>query len=216
MTAPSPNVDLAIASPVVLLGLTSELASRGVRVETAVTSWVEFSRSWAFSAGHVLVDAYLDDHVPLLLKVRALRREGSRVAVLGRHPDGRQAGRAMRDGADLWLTPEDNLETTGERLARWARSAITTDTPSTPAGPQLTDRELQVLCLYASRRGHPVTEVGKILGLSPETIRTHLRTGRAKMTTIGHDVGTRSRLERALVDEGIVEDVTTWREMRRW
>ena len=214
MGAPA-RIDLAVISPVLLGALADALRREGVEVLTAVSSWIDFSRSWDFASPCVLVDAHLDDHVPLTLKARALLRGGSRVAVLGRDAEGRQARRCLREGADLWVTPERGLPETAARLAAWTAAARTVP-PEPPAEPSLTDRELQILCLYASRRGHTISEVARILGLSPETVRTHLRTGRAKYTALGQDVSSRARLTRVLVDDGLVEDPDLWSAMQRW
>lgn len=210
------RIDLAVISPVLLGALADALRREGVEVLTAAPSWVEFSRSWDFAAPSVLVDAHLDDHVPLILKVRALLREGSRVAVLGRDGASRQARRCLREGAEIWLTPQQSLSQITRRLAAWARSDPPTIRGSALPEPHLTDRELQILSLYASRRGHTVAEVAKVLGLSSETVRTHLRTGRAKYTALGQDVSSRARLTRVLVDDGLVEDPDLWSAMQRW
>lgn len=222
------RIDLVVAQPVVLDLLRRTLVREGVEVASAATTWDEFARSWDFAAPAVLVDAHLDDHVPLPLKVRALHRAGAQVAVLGRQAEVRLALRARAEGAGIWLSPQAGAAEIAVDVVTWLTAG--------PAGPvrpgdptsahpalahgasacPLTDRELQVLALYASRRGHTATEVAEVLGISTDTVRSHLRSGRARLTALGHDVGSRGRLQQVMVAEGYLEGLDHWHRLHRW
>lgn len=213
---PHRRLDLIHTSPLILKALIHQIEeSTALRVATASTSWAQFTTAWDFAAPGVVVDAHLDDHLPLAVKVRALRQAGSRVAVLGRGADSRLAERARREGATLWLEPSTSVEVMAPLIAGWFTSRTREPSPEDVA-PELTDRESQVLALYASRRALSVGVIGQTLGLSPETIRTHLRTGRAKYSAAGHAVGSRALLETRLVADGLLDPPQVWAEMRRW
>lgn len=96
-----PRLDLIHTSPVVATALRHALRSgpAPVRVETAVHAWADFQTEWDFAGDVVVVDALLDDHVPLPLKVRALRRLGSTPIVLGPGTDTPFARRCAHEGA---------------------------------------------------------------------------------------------------------------------
>jgi DNA-binding NarL/FixJ family response regulator len=162
------RLDLIHTSPVVTTALRARLHSgdHHVRVDTAVHSWTDFQTEWDFAGEVVLIDALLDDHVPLALKIRALRRLDSRVIVLGPGRDSRFARRAAAEGALAWIEPTLGLAETVERIRAAAEGRPTPDTRVTPAGPplaQFTDRELQVLALFVAARGHPPAHLGRVL-----------------------------------------------------
>ncbi len=125
------RTDLVLTSPVVSSALRDELrrGERAVRVTTAVHSWTDFQVEWDFAGEVVVLDALLDDHVPLPLKVRALRRLGSRPVVLGPGRDSPFAHRAAAEGAQAWIEPHHGLAETADLI----RDVATHEPPSTPA-----------------------------------------------------------------------------------
>lgn len=214
------RLDLVHTSPVVTTALRRELraGARPVRVDTAVHSWTDFQAEWDFAGDLIVLDALLDDHVPLPLKARALRRLGSHPVVLGPGRDTPFAGRAAAEGVVAWIEPTIGLADTAEIVREVAAGNTPPEAGVTPAGPplaELTDRELQVLSLYASARGHSPTDLSRILALRTETVRSHIDRGRARYRSTGRATHNRAALRHALVDDGWFLDPTVWLDAGR-
>lgn len=209
------RLDLIHTSPVVTTALRRELRSgqRPVRVTTAVHSWIHFQRDWDFAGEIVVLDAMLDDHVPLPLKVRALGRLGSQVIVLGPGRDTPFARRAGAEGARAWVEPTVGLAATAEVIREITLGTVPPGATLAPAAPPraaLTDRELQVLGLYVTSRGHSPAHLGRVLALRTETIRSHLERGRARYRAAGVATNNRAALRDALVADGWAPDPQMW------
>lgn len=212
---PTPHLDLLHTSPVVTTALRRELRSgpHAVRVDTAAHSWTDFQHEWDFAGEVVVLDAMLDDHVPLPLKVRALQRLGSRAVVLGPGRSTPFARRVAAEGAIAWIEPTTGLPETAELIREVARGevpdAVTLDPAPAPLAA-LTDRELQVLTLFAATRGHSPAHLGRVLTLRTETIRSHLERGRARYRAAGLRTNNRAALREALVADGWMLDPQAW------
>lgn len=210
-----PRLDLVHTSPVVSTALRHALSAgpQAVHVTTSVHSWSDFQREWDFAGEVVVLDALLDDHVPLPLKVRALTRLGSQTVVLG---PGRLTSAARRSGAEgavAWIEPTAGLAATAEAIRQIALGSPPPDTRIDLADPplaHLTDRELQVLALYVTARGHTPAHLGQVLSLRTETIRSHLERGRARYRAAGVLTNNRAALRRALVADGWALEQQVW------
>ncbi|MGO1167459.1 MAG: hypothetical protein ACTMHL_12690 [Janibacter sp.] len=213
---PSPlRLDLVHTSPVVTTALRDELGTgeHPVTVASAVHSWTDFQREWDFAGEVVVLDALLDDHVPLALKVRALRRLGPRAIVLGPGRHSPLARRAAAEGARAWVEPTHTLAETGDlirEIALFHAPAPARLEPAAPPAAALTDRELQVLCLYAGPRGHSPAHLGQVLGLRTATVRSHLERGRSRYRAAGRPTHNRAALRQALIDDGWLVPPTVW------
>lgn len=210
-----PRVDLVHTSPVVTTALRRELRRREdpARVETTVHSWSDLRAEWDFAGDVVVLDALLDDHVPLPLKVRALHRLGSIPVVLG--PGGQTpfARRCGDEGAGAWIEPSLGLPAAADTIRQIASGVVPEHARISAAPPRLadlTDRELQVLSLYASTRGHSPADLGRVLALRTETVRSHLERGRARYRALGRPTHNRAALRRELVDDGWFLDPDVW------
>lgn len=214
MPAP-PRLDVVHTSPVVTTALRHELRSGAtpVRVETTVHSWADFRREWDFAGDVVIVDALLDDHLPLPLKVRALRRLGSTAIILGQGRATPFARRCGAEGAGAWIEPTRGLAETARTIREAALGVVADHARIAPAEPPvaaLTDRELQVLALHASTRGHSPAHLGRVLDLRTETVRSHLERGRARYRRAGVATHNRSGVRAALVRDGWILDPEAW------
>ncbi|NYF97638.1 helix-turn-helix transcriptional regulator [Janibacter cremeus] len=214
MTTP-PRVDLVHTSPVVTTALRHELRSgpAPVRVDTTVHSWSDFRREWDFAGDVVVLHALLDDHVPLPLKIRALHRLGSVAVVLGPERESPFARRCGAQGAGAWIEPTNGLVATARTIRQVASGTVPEHARTAPAAPgqaELTDRELQVLCLFASARGHSPADLGRVLSLRTETVRSHLERGRARYRAFGRPTHDRAALRAALVEDGWLLDPVVW------
>ena len=218
--APALRLDLVHTSPVVTTALRRALrtAPRPAQVDATVHSWVDFLAEWDFAGDIIVLDALLDDHVPLPLKARALRRLGSHPVVLGPGRDTPFAARAVAEGVIAWIEPTIGLSETAAIITEVAAGTAPPEATVAPAGPPLaalTDRELQVLALYASTRGHSPADLGRILDLRTDTIRSHLERGRARYRAAGRPTHNRAALRTALVEDGWVLDPQVWRAAGR-
>lgn len=214
MTSPL-RLDLVHTSPVVTTALRDELRTgeHPVTIASAVHSWTDFQAEWDFAGEVVVLDALLDDHVPLALKVRALRRLGPRPIILGPGRDSPFARRAAAEGARAWIEPGHTLAETADLIREVALLHAPASTRAEPAAAPdaaLTDRELQVLCLYAGTRGHSPAYLGQVLALRTETVRSHLERGRARYRAVGRPTHNRASLRRALIDDGWLIPPTVW------
>lgn len=73
-----------------------------------------------------------------------------------------------------------------------------------PARPDLSEREQRALVLYAT--GLTLSSVGRRMEISPHTAKRYIDRVRAKYAVLGRDVGTKTGLYRAAVDDGLIED----------
>lgn len=209
------RLDLVHTSPVLTTALRRALRAgpAAVRVETAVHSWSDFHSEWDFAGDAVVVDALLDDHVPLPLKVRALRRLGSTPIVLGPGRETPFARRCGDEGAAAWIEPTLGLAATARTIREVALGTNPPHARIPPAPPRiadLTDREMQVLVLYAGTRGHSPADLGRVLSLRTETVRSHLERGRARYRGVGRPTHNRAALRAALVEDGWSLEPAVW------
>jgi len=209
-------VDIVHSSPIVAAGLQRALDNATVRVGLVLYSWADLTVRVDSVGTCVVVDAYLDDHVPLALKIRALANLPTTAVVLGRQLQPSLAKRAYAEGAAGWVAPSLRLAECADRI----RALAMTKAPAAPRRESgevvLTDRELQVMSLYASRRSLNAATLARHLGISEATVKSHLKEGRAKYRAAGHDVGNRQLLADALTEDGYLVSAETWRAENRW
>jgi DNA-binding CsgD family transcriptional regulator len=209
-------VDIVHSSPVVATALKRALRDSGARVGLVVYSWADLTVRVDSIGTCVVVDAYLDDHVPLALKVRALAGLPTTAVVLGTRHQHSLEQRARAEGAAGWLTPSAGLIESAAQI----RGLASGRTQSRPAAGseeiRLTDRELQVMCLYASRRSLNARALARHLGISEATVKSHLKDGRAKYRSAGRTVSNRQLLADALAADGYLVSAETWRAEQRW
>lgn len=182
----------------------------------AVYSWADFARTWDFAPAWAIVDAYLDDHVPLALKVRSLVRERSGVIVLGTVYSTTLRDRALAEGATAWLEPSATLDAIVGTVRDLTAERPGTHPATAPIGTQLTDRELQLSSLHASRRGLTPASIGRSLGLAPATVKAHIAAARRKYRQAGISVRSREELASALIADGYLISGEDWQRQARW
>lgn len=213
--APRTSIYVVHSSPIIAHAIEDALHIAGRTVKHCGYSWIQFISKWDFSAAVVVVDAYLDDHVPLSLKVRALYDVGSSAIVIG-ESDERLHHRAVLEGCQHWLTPETDPTDIAAQICAVADTQRASRPDREMTGPRFTDRELQIMAAYTSRRAPTAKALARSLGISIDTARSHLRAGRRKYDNAGVDVGSRERLQQALVRDGYIVDVERWSALARW
>ncbi|PPG42700.1 response regulator transcription factor [Pseudoclavibacter sp. RFBA6] len=199
------EVDLVDDTPFLpgALRARAEVLQDRFHVKVHARTWLDYDLDAAMSADVVIFKAELRDHVPAGLKVRALRRLGVAAVVLlaGESEPHRlqlagEGATAVLSRASGYATLEDELL----RLEADGARAVADDIDP----PLLTDRELQIACIFASRAAPSARHIGELLDLSGETIRAHLQRARGKLQRSGHAVGTRNSLRLALYDAGLL------------
>lgn len=158
----------------------------------------------------VLLDLSLRDGTDPVENVRQIRDWGADVLVLTSGEDPylvRSASRAEVLGIVRKSTPREVLVAAlltaarGEHVptTEWA-SAL--DTDPLLAGAPLTDREREVLSLYASGLG--AREVAKRLFISENTVNDHLRRIRSLYHQLGRTAATKVELYQRGIEDGFV------------
>ena len=140
---------------------------------------------------HAPAVAVLDVQMPGLDGVGVLQAIGraelaTRVVLLSADVDGPTVYAAVAGGAGAYLSKASSSDHICDAIAAVARGEVVLpaeiqaglaaqiQTQSRPAGPQLTEREGQVLALIAQGLSAPA--IGRELHLSTATIKTHMRT----------------------------------------
>ncbi|WP_146081048.1 sigma factor-like helix-turn-helix DNA-binding protein [Pseudoclavibacter sp. AY1H1] len=183
------------------LSIASERSGREFAVGRHSRSWMEFSAERALAADVVIVSAEFRDHVPILLKTRAVARLGTQVVVVANFPRSRLIHNLRQEGAAHVLAREASTITS-------LLDVLIDDTPASAWGSAssaaslLTDRELQIAALFASRASPTTQQIAELLGLSPATVRTHLKLARRRLQGLGFEVSSRSLLRATLLAEG--------------
>nr|WP_239529140.1 hypothetical protein [Paenarthrobacter ilicis] len=180
------------------------------------TSWSSFSqRDPEETAQWVALDAFADDLVPLPLKVRTIFAHGKRCIVLGKLNAAQHAALSA-EGAVAVLEEDLTAAEIPRRIER-----VVTSTPERPrqgkgVGTALTDREIQILELYARRRALTASTLAAALGLHTTTVRGHLARGRKKLAAAGLRCGSRGELALALQEIGYSHTDAQWSAIGRW
>lgn len=204
-------VDIVDDLPFTGPGLIRLARQRGVDLSGGVLAndWVSFGSRWTFDERTVVVSAELVDHVPVVLKVRAMDRVGARPIVLMavEHEAVRQ--RLLEAGARTVLSRDAGFEPLLEALLRVAGSKNKPRRPAPdPKVPQLTDRELQISTLFCGTAAPSGTRLAQLLGLSNETVRVHLARARRRYRETGADVSAREDFRRQLIKDGwLIESI---------
>ncbi|MFV0434444.1 MAG: hypothetical protein ACK5LO_10740 [Leucobacter sp.] len=189
------------------------------RVES---NWIPYITAFDEAAGAVVVRAELSDHVPTVLKVRAIASIGAVPVVLADRPSPAHARRLIQAGAHGVLTREHSFDALLQALLDLARDSKSSPRTGAlrPAGPsgferldgfdagvsevRLSDRELQVASLYVGRSAPSATVIAELLGVPFASVRTYLQRARAALRPLG-PTSNRESLHRMLVSDGWVD-----------
>jgi|GEM_PF-3976759 len=167
----------------------------------ATSSWEVFSRHSGAAPGCVLVTAELLDPVPTVLKVRLLRRKCAQAVVIMNRADPAHEQRLREAGAFAVVTRDVALRDLIVLCGQAMRGILPPSTAQS-APTHLTDRELQVACVYCGLAAPTGRTLAEYLGVSPQTIRVHLRQVRAKYRAFGETSLDRLQLRHCLVNDG--------------
>jgi hypothetical protein len=172
--------------------------SAGFRVKRVERSWIGYITRQDL-ADVVIVRDGLNDHVPTLLKVRALHRAETVPIVIGDRPRPAQVSRLRGAGAQRVFTQDDSLDD----VIAFLRSHVA-DRAAMPLpwdAVVLSDHELQVACLYVGRGAPSARLLSQLLGMPYASTRTYLQRARKALSVTG-ETRTRLQLRQRLVEGG--------------
>jgi RNA polymerase sigma factor (sigma-70 family) len=184
-TAPSTiRVLLVDDHPVLRSGLTRIISmERGLQVVEAASSGADAVIAWKQHKPDVgVIDLFMPvmDGVETILSIRRIDPE-ARLLMLSSSEHAIDATRAEQAGACGYLTKQADAETiaTAIRQAHAGGQRIRVGRLLGPAAPKLSPREMEVLALLKDGRSNE--EIGEQLGISDQTVKTHLRALREKL-----------------------------------
>lgn len=181
------------------LALALPRTSPAFEVRVSVSTWMDYSASLAALSNVTVFRAELNDHVPAALKTRALVELDVAPVIMMSTPSPAHEARLRRAGAAAVVHSADSLAVLVDRIVH---RTDTTSRPDAPSGIELTDREMQVACLYCGRTAPSAAQLGAYLRLQEQTVRRHLSRTRELFRAGGVDVSTRMKLRTALIDDG--------------
>lgn len=193
-----PNIALREAAASTMLAAAPEL-----RLGVSSSDWLAF-HDWGYGSDLVVLRADFCDMWPALLKVRALRRLDCVVALILPGDATSAARKRMLDaGAAALISESDGLEAALTTLRN-----VAADPPPLPriceVEPILSDRVLQVACLYASTQSPSAQDLARMFATSVTTVRTQLQTARRILQESGWEASTRAELSAALRGCGLM------------
>ncbi|WP_084127359.1 response regulator [Demequina sp. NBRC 110054] len=161
----------------------------------------------------VVLDLRLGDGVPPSVNVSRLSRYGLPVLIYSQADDDAAVRAAVRAGAAGLVRKDEDPENLAEAIRAVARGdvvmgfdlAAALDSDEHLADARLTEREQQVLGLYAT--GATAQEVATALGISPHSVAAYLRRIRTKYTHVERPADTRVDLFVRAREDGLVAEV---------
>ncbi|SDX01895.1 hypothetical protein SAMN04487917_104136 [Arthrobacter sp. yr096] len=211
------DVDFIHRNPVLSSAIMSEWQSstEATTLGKVYTSWSSFSRDHPRAAHWIVLDAFFDDEVPLPLKVRTIAATGRRCIVLGRVSQAQRSALAA-EGAVAILDDDSTAAEIPRQIEAVVVGSVAPLPTESSIGTRLTDREIQVLELFAQRRALTASTMAAALGLRTTTVRGHLFRGRRKLTAAGLRCATRGELANALQEIGYSHTDAQWQAAGRW
>lgn len=207
---PGPRIAVVDDHPVVTSGVGAHLDAADDLVLEAVATTVDELLARSSDLDVVLLDLRLADGSTPGANIDRLQATGALVLAYTSGEDPTLLREAARRGVVGVVRKSEPVPVVldavraalrGEVVAGadWA-AAIDSDSDIPSAG--LTDREAQVLELYAS--GEKADRVARVLGISRETVLDHVRRIRVKYAAVDRPAPTKVELYRRAVEDGVL------------
>jgi hypothetical protein len=146
------TIDIIENSTYILDAVTSRLAQHpALTVRARASNWISYITEHSAPADVVVFRAELRDHVPAALKARAIAAEGALPVVSLGTGDAAHRNRLRAERA-LVIERSAGLPVLIDEIVTHF-DARTSPRPAqaAPVGPLLSDREMQIACLYSGR-----------------------------------------------------------------
>ena len=175
-----------------------------IALQRVASNWVTYIENFDEAAGLVVLQSDLNDHVPTILKVRALTAIDAKPIVIADQPSAQHEKRLRHAGAIAVLTERHSFEDLLELIVRAKDRGLGEHNTSEAAGMRqfkLSDRELQVACLYAGHAAPSTAVVAQRIGIPVASARTYLQRARKVLSELG-STSTREQLRTVLIADG--------------
>jgi hypothetical protein len=182
-----------------------------ISVQETYRDWVAYVAGERGDVDVTLIDVDQLDHLPPVVKTRALRRLGQRVVVLGHRIPQASSARLREAGASQVVERSNGLDHLIRAIAgidvampvRQGSGTAGLRSEEVPRVPGLTDRQLQVMSIFVDARAPTTAQIGAYLGLAHESVRRYLVSGRRRYVEFdGSYLSTRAALRARLVADG--------------
>ncbi len=202
----------------VLQGLRAWLMTQSaeVTVVAAVTSWHQLLTHPQFPVDVVMLDLFLNDNLPVEVKLATLRAAGVATVMISTSADPAQIRACVSAGAKGYLAKSESAEEM-VNAALAAAAGLDYVTPSlaallvadsTGAGaevreatvPRLSPQEERAFTLYAS--GLPMKAVARRLHVTQDTAKGYVDRVREKYECVGRSARTKVQLYQRAVEDG--------------
>ncbi|MFE4196023.1 hypothetical protein ACFRJ9_09175 [Paenarthrobacter sp. NPDC056912] len=211
-------VDFVHRNPILASAVAWEWRKQGSSIALGEihTSWSSFILQDPLEAASwIALDAFSDDLVPLPLKVRIISASGRNCIVLGKLRAAQRYALSA-EGAVAILDKEATAAEIPCQITDVVRGVARSLPRRTSIGTAITDREIQILELYARRQALTASTLAKTLGIRDDTVRGHLARGRRKLAAAGLRCSTRVELANALQEIGYSHTDDQWSAVGRW
>ncbi|HMR48018.1 MAG TPA: hypothetical protein PKE40_02280 [Arachnia sp.] len=171
-----------------------------LKIQRIEQGWIPYIASFDDAADVVILRDELGDHVPTVLKVRALARIKARPIVVADEMSDARRWRLVDEGAFVVL----DRRTSVQELSAFLVGRQPPPQVERPAGcvaSRLSDRELQVSSLYAGRAAPSSTVLAQLLGIPVASVRTHLQRARTALRP-GGSTSSRAELVSVMREQG--------------
>lgn len=196
---------------IVTKGLRSLFTELAPDLGTAVcaNSWSDLLTEPGFPVDVVIINADLNDGIPLDLKIATLMSTGARVVVMSDSASTALVHYAIRAHALGFLLKNDDVD---EFLA--AIRAVAANTAFISEGaqalmarsdakryPKLSIQERRVIEAFIAP--NTASKVASMLNITESTVYSYIKSGRAKFTAVGIDAGDKVSLRRHAIAMGM-------------
>jgi two-component system uhpT operon response regulator UhpA len=209
----SPTIRVAIVDDnwMVRHGMRSWITANALDLEVVaeVASWVDLLAHPAHSGAVVVLEADLQDRVPLTVKLAVLAAAGSTPVLVSRVATAAFARQVAAAGAVGYIPNGHAEDELGEAIrAAWRGDEYVSesligldDLAAEPVRPHLSDQERRVLVLYAS--GLKLASVARRMNLRYDTAKSYLDRVRDKYEQCGRTARTKLDLYQRTVEDGL-------------
>lgn len=183
----------------------------GIRLSASAATVDELFASWDEPAAVVLLDLLLRDGSTPAANIRRLRSADCRVLVISTVPDRSRIVAAIAEGAEGYLTKDNDLQTlvTAIELVAAGQTAYSPEMAfacaydDSPTRPRLSPKERQVLLDYAS--GMTLKSAARRAGITPNTAKDYLERVKIKYRQAGRAAYTKTDLAARVREDGLDE-----------